>query len=54
MKPSIKSKIPLAFLTLISIWWGYYYASLNALNEYGNAKHEWLFMLDALLVLPIL
>tara|TARA_Y100000296_G_scaffold69990_1_gene84271 strand:+ start:64 stop:1068 length:1005 start_codon:yes stop_codon:yes gene_type:complete len=54
MKPSIKSKIPLAFLTIISIWWWYYYASSNALNEYGNAKHEWLFMLDALLVLPIL
>ena len=54
MKPSIKSKIPLAFLTLLSIWWGYYYTSSNALNEYGNAKHEWLFMLDALLVLPIL
>ena len=54
MKPSIKSKIPLAFLTIISIWWWYYYASSNALNEYGNAKHEWLFMLDAILVLPVL
>lgn len=54
MKPNIKSKIPLAFLTIISIWWWYYYASSNALNEYGNAKYEWLFMLDTLLVLPIL
>lgn len=54
MKTSIKSKIPLAFLTIISIWWWYYYASSNAFNEYGNAKYEWLFMLDTLLVLPIL
>ncbi|AGP80549.1 hypothetical protein I533_02780 [Alteromonas mediterranea MED64] len=54
MKPSVKSKIPLAFLTIISIWWWYFYSSSNALNDYGNAKHEWLFMLDALLVLPIL
>lgn len=54
MKSSIKSKIPLVFLTIISICWWFYYASSNALNEYGNAKHEWLFMLDALLVLPVL
>lgn len=54
MNPSVKSKIPLVFLTIISIWWWYYYATSNALNEYGNAKYEWLFMLDALLALPIL
>lgn len=54
MKPAVKSKIPLAFLTIVSIWWGYYYASSNALNEYGNANYEWLFMLDAFLMLPVI
>ncbi|MCH2190396.1 MAG: hypothetical protein MK188_05680 [Gammaproteobacteria bacterium] len=54
MKSSIKSKIPLAFLIVVSIWWWFYYSSSNALNAYGNANHEWLFMLDALLVLPVL
>jgi len=54
MKSTIKSKIPLVYLTIVSIWWWYYYSSSNALNDYGNATHEWLFMLDALLVLPVL
>jgi len=54
MKSTIKSKIPLVFLTVVSIWWWWYYSSSNALNDFGNARHEWLFMLDALLVLPIL
>ena len=54
MKSSIKSKIPLAFLTIVSVWWWFYYTSSIALNEYGNAKHEWLFMLDTLLVLPVI
>ena len=53
MKSSIKSKIPLAFLAIISIWWWFYYSSSNALNAYGKANHEWLFVLDALLMLPI-
>ncbi|MCO7188582.1 MULTISPECIES: hypothetical protein [unclassified Pseudoalteromonas] len=54
MKPSIKRKVPLAFLTIVSIWWWFYYSSFNALNAYGNANYEWLFMLDTLLVLPVL
>ncbi|MCF2911193.1 hypothetical protein L1285_23110 [Pseudoalteromonas sp. DL2-H2.2] len=53
MNESIKSKIPLLFLLSISISWGFYYQSDSWLNDYGHANFEWLFLLDALLVLPI-
>lgn len=54
MKANIKSKVPLIFLIVVSLWWWFYYASSNAFNGFGAEKHEWLFMLDTLLVLPIL
>ena len=54
MNSSIKSKIPLLFLVCISLWWGFYYQSNSKLNDYGSANFEWLFLLDALIVLPII
>ena len=54
MESNLKSKIPLVFLIVTSIWWWFYYSSSNVFNEFGNAKYEWLFMLDGLLVLPVL
>ncbi|KTG28769.1 hypothetical protein AWR38_11705 [Idiomarina sp. WRN-38] len=54
MSSSIKSKIPFLFLVCISIWWGFYYQSNSKLNDYGSANFEWLFLLDALIMLPII
>jgi hypothetical protein len=54
MNTRFKSSIPLAFLCLASLWWWFYYSSSNFINDYGDEKHEWLFMLDALIVLPVL
>ncbi|GEK07940.1 hypothetical protein [Pseudoalteromonas peptidolytica] len=54
MNRSIKSKLPLIFLVCISLWWGFYYQSNGSLNDYGSANFEWLFLLDALIVLPII
>ncbi|WP_100642771.1 PH domain-containing protein [Alteromonas facilis] len=53
MRDSIKSKIPLLFLVCISLWWGFYYQSNSKLNDFGSANFEWLFLLDALVALPI-
>lgn len=54
MNISIRSKLPLLFLIGVSIFWGYYYQSNSALNDYGAANFEWLYLIDGLLVLPIL
>ena len=54
MNDSIKSKLPFLFLVCISTWWGFYYQSNSKLNDYGSANFEWLFLLDALIVLPII
>ncbi|WP_404340184.1 hypothetical protein [Pseudoalteromonas mariniglutinosa] len=54
MSSSIKSKIPFLFLVCISIGWGFYYQSNSKLNDYGSANFEWLFLLDALIMLPII
>ena len=54
MRDSIKSKIPLTFLICISLWWGFYYQSNSLLNDFGNANFEWLFLVDSLLVLPVI
>ncbi|GEA06921.1 hypothetical protein KUL42_16820 [Alteromonas sp. KUL42] len=53
MSNTIKSKIPLLFLIVISLWWGFYYQSNSTLNAFGNANFEWLFLLDAFISLPI-
>lgn len=53
MTTSIKSKIPFLFLICISLWWGFYYQSNSKINEFGSANFEWLFLLDALIALPI-
>lgn len=49
-----KQKLPLLFLISISIWWGFYYQSNSSLNNFGAANYEWLYLLDGLLVLPVL
>lgn len=54
MSYSIKQKLPLLFLLVISISWGLYYQGEHSLNGYGAANFEWLYLLDALLVLPVL
>lgn len=53
MNNTIKSKIPLLFLLVISLWWGFYYQSNSIFNEFGNANFEWLFLIDAFISLPI-
>lgn len=53
MSTNIKSKIPFVFLVMISVWWGFYYSGHNALNDFGQANYEWLFLIDALFVLPL-
>ncbi len=53
MNIAIKSKVPFLFLVGISIWWGFYYQSNGWFNDYGNSNFEWLFLLDALVMLPI-
>lgn len=54
MKTNIKQYLPQLFLVYISVFWGIYYASNNSLNDFGAAKHEWLFLIDGLLILPLL
>lgn len=54
MRTAIKTKIPLLFLIAISLWWAFYYQSNSVLNDYGSANYEWLYFIDALIVLPIL
>ena len=54
MLKSIKSKIPFVFLISISLFWGIYYQGKHPLNDFGNANFEWLYLLDALIVLPVL
>ncbi|WP_428618564.1 hypothetical protein [Shewanella sp.] len=51
---SIKPKIPLLFLVSVSVWWAFYYQSDGPLNDYGEANFEWLYLLDALIVAPLL
>lgn len=54
MNITVKEKLPLLFLLAISISWGFYYQGEHWLNEYGAANFEWLYLLDALLILPLL
>ncbi|MBQ4811079.1 hypothetical protein J8M20_07010 [Pseudoalteromonas luteoviolacea] len=54
MSPSVVSKLPLLFFVAISIWWGFYYQSNSSLNDFGQANFEFLYLLDALIVLPII
>ncbi len=53
-KDSLRAFLPLIYLVAIAGFWAFYYNSNNVLNDYGQAKFEWLFMLDGLLVLPVL
>ncbi len=49
-----KAKIPLLFFVLMSLWWAFYYQSHSELNDYGQANFEWLYLIDALLLTPLL
>lgn len=53
-KINFKEKIPLFFLIIVSLWWAFYYQSNSVLNDFGAANFEWLYLIDGLLVLPIL
>ena len=54
MNTVLKQKTPLFFLIIISAFWAFYYQGSHLLNDFGTANHEWLFMVDGLLVLPLL
>jgi len=54
MNKTLKQKTPVIFLVFISLFWGWYYQSNGWFNEFGTANYEWLYLLDGLLVLPIL
>lgn len=54
MQTIAKKNIPFIFLAVISVFWAFFYQSSNALNGYGLEKHEWLLLIDGLIVLPIL
>lgn len=54
MSTTLKQKLPLIFLLTMSLSWGFYYQGEHWLNDYGAANFEWLFLLDALLILPLL
>ncbi len=54
MNTALKQKIPLFFLICISAFWTFYYQSNSLLNAFGTANYEWLFLIDGLLVLPLL
>jgi len=49
-----KKHIPLVFLAIISAWWTFYYQTANWLNDFGASNFEWLYLVDGLIVLPIL
>ena len=51
---SLITKFPFLFFIGMSTFWGFYYQANNELNDYGNANFEWLFLLDALVMLPII
>lgn len=54
MNSDFKQKIPPLFLIVVSVWWAFYYQSNNILNDFGEANFEWLYLIDGLLVLPLL
>ncbi|MCW8092413.1 hypothetical protein [Alteromonas sp. ASW11-130] len=49
-----KDKVPYLFLLLVSVWWAFYYQHSSVLNDFGDANFEWFFLIDGLLVAPIL
>ncbi len=50
---TLRSYLPLLCLITICSSWTVYYSMDSVVNDYGRAKQEWLFMLDALIVLPL-
>ena len=53
MLQNIKPRLPLIVLIVISISWAIYYRGQHFYNEYGQAKFEWLYFIDGLIVLPL-
>lgn len=53
MNTAIKPKIPMLFLIAISLSWGFYFSGQSWLNDYGYANFEWLNLIDALIMLPV-
>lgn len=49
-----KEKVPLYYLIIVSLWWFFYYKSNSQLNDFGEANFEFLYLIDGLLVLPVL
>ncbi len=54
MNTAIKNKAPLIFLICISIFWCFYYQTSNSFNDFGASNFEWLYLVDSLLVMPLL
>lgn len=49
-----RERIPLYYLIIVSLWWSFYYQSNSYINDFGKANFEYLYLIDGLLVLPIL
>ncbi|WP_143732117.1 hypothetical protein [Microbulbifer sp. GL-2] len=54
MNLGLRRNLPLIFLACISLFWGAYYSTNTWLNEFGEENREWFFLVDGLVVLPIL
>ena len=48
-----KSKLPLMLLIFLAVFWSFYYQSNTIFNDYGQAKFEWLLLIDTLFVIPL-
>jgi hypothetical protein len=49
-----KKNAPLIFLTAVSVFWSYYYTTINWFNDYGENKNEIWLLIDTFLTLPLL
>jgi len=54
MRALNKRYLPLTFLILVSLSWGVYYQTSGWINDFGASKYEWFYLIDGLLVLPLL
>ena len=49
-----KKNIPLLFLIGATVFWSYYYTTINWFNDYGENKREVWLLIDTLFTLPLL
>lgn len=54
MNLGLRRNSPLIFLVCICLSWGAYYSTDTWLNEFGEENNEWFFLVDGLVVLPLL